>query len=73
MTRKKPPATVTITVDAFYDRVAWYQWKGCYQEANALCALAAWFTPPINVDENRIERRVQKYIADAQRQADPVN
>jgi hypothetical protein len=73
MTKRKDPETVTITVAAFYDRIAWLQWHACYQEANALRELAPWFTPALRIDEARVEKRVLKYIADAQHQADPAN
>ena len=69
----KQPETITITVATFYDRLAWLHWHGAYQEANAVAALAAWFDPPFRVDDARVERRVAKYITDAERQAEPVN
>ena len=69
----KQSETVSITVTAFYDRIAWLMWHGAYQEANALRGLAPWFTPPLRIDEAQVDRRLTKYIADAERQADPVN
>ena len=70
---KQQPATLTITVTAFYDRIAWLMWHGAYQEANALRSLAPWFTPALRLDEDRIDRRVTQYIVDAAANADPVN
>ena len=63
MSKHKEAAVLPVT--AFYDRVAWLQFRGAYQEANALCELAPLFEPPIEIDEGRIERRVAMYISDA--------
>ena len=65
MSKRKEPETVSIPVAKFYDRVAWLVWHGAHQDANALRELAAWFEPPITVDEGRIERRVAMFISDA--------
>ena len=64
--------TVTLSVDRFYDRLAWLVWKGMNQEANALRDFAAWFEPPIRIDERRVDRRVAKYSADEGRNSDPM-
>ena len=69
----KQPETVSITVATFYDRLAWLHWRGAHQEANAVAALAAWFDPPLRIDEAWVDLRVAQYIADAERQADPIN
>ena len=61
--RHKEVAVLPVT--AFYDRVAWLQFRGAYQEANALRELAPLFEPPIKIDEGRIERRVAMFISDA--------
>jgi hypothetical protein len=65
MAKKQEPEILTITVQAFYDRIAWLMWHGCYQEANTLRELAPWFTPPLRIDEDRVYRRVLKYIDEA--------
>ena len=52
MSKRKEPETVSIPVAKFYDRVAWLVWHGAHQDANALRELAAWFEPPIRIDEN---------------------
>lgn len=65
--------TLTITVGTFIDRVAWLQWRGAYQEANALRELGAWFTPPYRVDEHAVEERVARYIEDAKHLDNPTN
>ena len=63
MSEHKEAAVLPMT--AFYDRVAWLQFHGAYQEANALREMAPLFEPPITVDEGRIERRVAMFISDA--------
>ena len=73
MSQRKQPETMCIEVSRYYDRLAWLQWRGAFQEANALREFAVWFDPPLRVDESRVERRVQKYIEDARRLDDPVN
>ena len=65
MSEHKEAAVLPVT--AFYDRVAWLQFRGAYQEANALRELAPLFEPPIKIDEGRIERRVAMFISDALR------
>ena len=65
MAKKAEPELVTMAVSTFYDRLAWLVWRQAYQEANTLRELAAWFTPPIRVDEDRVDRRVAEYIAEA--------
>ena len=65
MSKHKEAAVLPVT--AFYDRVAWLQFRGAYQEANALRELASLFEPPIKIDEGRIERRVAMFISDALR------
>ena len=62
MSEQKEVAVLPVT--AFYDRVAWLQFRGAYQEANALRELAPLFEPPIKIDEGRIERRVAMFISD---------
>lgn len=73
MSKRKEPKMLTISEQAFYDRVAWLVWHGAYQEANALRELAAWFQPPMRIDESRIERRVAKYRANSEHISDPAN
>ena len=70
---KKTPKDVAMDVATFYDRIAWYVWKGCYQEANILRELAPWFRPPLDIDEARVERHVAQFIADERRLNDPIN
>lgn len=73
MSKRKQPETMSIKVSHYYDRLAWLQWRGCYQEANALRELAAWFDPPLRIDESRVDQRVQQYIENERRQANPSN
>lgn len=73
MSRRKQPETMTIEVDRYYDRLAWLQWRGAYQEANTLRELGPWFDPPLRIDENRVQQRVQKYIEDERKNHDPSN
>lgn len=40
---KEHKEAAVLPVTAFYDRVAWLQFRGAYQEANALCELASLF------------------------------
>jgi len=72
MSKRKQPETVSIAVSRYYDRLAWLQWRGCYQEANALREFAAWFEPPLRIDENRVDQRVQQYIEDDKRYSDRI-
>lgn len=62
-----------LPVAKLYDRVAWLQRHGAHQEANALRELAAWFEPPIRIDEAKVDRRVAELEAIARRLDDPVN
>ena len=71
--RKNPPEAAVLTVATLHERIAWLQWRGCHQEANTVAELAAWFTPPIRIDESEIERRVAELEAIAERNADPLN
>ena len=70
MSEHKEAAVLPMT--AFYDQVAWLQFRGAYQEANALRELAPLFEPPITVDEGRIERRVAMYVTEAMRLSEPL-
>ena len=63
MSEHKEVAVLPVT--AFYDRVAWLQFRVAYQEANALREMAPLFEPPIKIDEGRIERRGAMFISDA--------
>ena len=38
-----------------------------------MAELAAWFTPPIRVDEKEIERRMAELAAISERNANPLN
>ncbi len=73
MPRKRELKIVQMEVSIFYDRLAWLVWKGMYQEANVLREFALWFDPPIQVDEKRVENRVQKYIDHDRKMEEPVN
>lgn len=62
-----------LPVAKLYERVAWLQRHGAHQEANALRELAAWFEPPIRIDEAKVDRRMAELEAIARRLDDPVN
>ena len=70
---KRKEAAAVLPVAKFYERLAWLQWRGCYQEANAMAELAPFFEPPVRIDESEIERRVAELAAIAERNADPLN
>lgn len=61
-----------LPVAKLYERVAWLQWHGAHQEANALRELAAWFDPPIRIDEGRVDQLVAELAAPDPRFDDPV-
>lgn len=52
-----------LPVARLYERLAWLQWHGAYQEANAVAELAAWFVPPVRIDEDRVARLVAELAA----------
>ena len=67
----KQPKTVTLSVDDYYDRLAWHEYKGDVAAAVALQSLALYFDPPMEVDEGRVSDRVLKYREDAKRINNP--
>ena len=71
--RKEAKEAAVLTVATLHERIAWLQWRGAYQEANTVAELAAWFTPPIRVDEKEIERRMAELAAISERNANPLN
>lgn len=73
MSKRKEAKEAVLTVATLHQRIAWLQWRHCYQEANALAELAPFFEPPIRIDEREIERRVAELAAIAERNADPMN
>lgn len=73
MTRKKAPATIQIELDRFYDRIAWYEWRGRKVEADTLRDLAAWFSPPLRIDESIVQRQITELEAIEKRHSDPLN
>lgn len=56
--RKQAQEAAVLPVARLYERLAWLQWHGAYQEANAVAELAAWFVPPVQIDEDRVARLV---------------
>ena len=52
------PKTVALDVDSYLMHLAQLRSIGAHQEANAVQALAGLFTPPLRIDERRIERMI---------------
>ena len=67
----KQPKTVTLSVDDYYNRLAWHEYQGDVAAAVALHSLALYFDPPMDVDEGRVSDRVLKYREDAKRINNP--
>ena len=67
----KQTKSVTLSVDDYYNRLAWHEYQGDVAAAAALRSLAAWFEPPIRVDEEMVSARVVKYREDAKQIYNP--
>lgn len=65
--KQKQVTEVTLQVDEFYKRLGWLVWQGHVDQANALRDFAAWFHPPIRVDETRVQQCAAQLAADAKR------